>query len=119
MADDFPSTFCKSSQFIQSLDLLISRARTDWIILSYFDGKNHWNDFKLDSNGMGFDLISGFFATELFDAATVEVVPVSRQNYQSYGGYKSRAVEEWLFIARKACAHTAGSGSVPALSLHS
>jgi adenine-specific DNA methylase len=100
--DDFVSTFCKPRQFIASLRTLIERARTRTVVLSYFDGRNHWNDFKSESNGEGYRRLKEFFSEDLFRKGSLEIRPVSRLNYQSYGGYKARKVDEYLFIAAKA-----------------
>jgi adenine-specific DNA methylase len=100
-ADDFVSTFCKPARFIDSLRLLIERAEAETVVLSYFDGRNHWNDFKSDSNGEGFRRLNAFFQEPLFQKRSAKVEPVKRLNYQSYGGYKARNVDEYLFIAKK------------------
>jgi len=102
MADDFDSPFCKSGQFVEALGRLIARAKARTVVLSYFDGRNHWNDFKSEANGIGFEKLSSFFCGPLFEAGSMRAVPIPRMNYQSYGGYKSRAVKEFLFVARKA-----------------
>jgi adenine-specific DNA-methyltransferase len=99
--DDFVSTFCKPQQFISSLATLIERAQTKTVVLSYFDGRNHWNDFKSECNGEGFRRLTEFFGGDLFVEGSLLVRPVERLNYQSYGGYKARNVREYLFVAEK------------------
>ncbi len=102
MSDDFVSTFSKANSFLDSLRTLIERARTKTVLLSYFDGRNHWNDFKASPNGEGLRRLSEFFAdSTLFRAGSLETIPVTRLNYQSYGGYRAREVLEYLFIAEK------------------
>ncbi|HEX8558740.1 MAG TPA: DNA adenine methylase [Pyrinomonadaceae bacterium] len=102
MDDDFVSPFCKKSLFIESLSTLIGKAKTRLVALSYFDGRNHWNEFKSDANGVGYLKLQEFFNTELFRPGTLKIVPIPRTNYQSYGGYKAREVLEFLFICEKA-----------------
>lgn len=102
MSDDFVSTFCKANSFLESLRTLIDRARAKSVVLSYFDGRNHWNDFKAEPNGEGLRRLSEFFAdSTLFRPGSLEVRPVTRLNYQSYGGYRAREVLEYLFVAEK------------------
>jgi adenine-specific DNA methylase len=100
--DDFVSSFCKAKQFIPSLRALIENAKTRTVVLSYFDGRNHWNDFKSDCNGEGYRRLTEFFSDEgIFTPGSLAVRPVTRLNYQSYGGYKARKISEYLFSADK------------------
>jgi len=101
MEDDFSSTFCKKSHFIESLATLVTRASSDYVILSYFNGTNHWNSFKNDCNGQGYNELHSFFTSSLFESSSLKVRPVKRVNYQSYGGYKAKSVDEYLFIAKR------------------
>lgn len=102
MTDDFASTFSKANSFLASLRLLIERARAKTVVLSYFDGRNHWNDFKAPPNGEGLRRLTAFFGdATLFRAGSFETIPVKRLNYQSYGGYRAREVLEYLFVAEK------------------
>jgi adenine-specific DNA-methyltransferase len=102
MSDDFVSTFSKSNSFLESLRTLIERARTKTVLLSYFDGRNHWNDFKAAPNGEGLRRLSEFFGdSALFNTSSFEILPVKRMNYQSYGGHRAREVLEYLFVAEK------------------
>jgi len=101
MEYDFKSTFNGKNSFLDSLHQLISRAKTKMIVLSYFDGKNHWNDFKSKGNGKGYKNLMDLFSTDSFIPKSLKVIPVPRMNYQSYGGYKGKEVHEYLFIAEK------------------
>ncbi|RUR36655.1 DNA adenine methylase [Vreelandella populi] len=101
MNDDFSSTFCKKNQFIDSLKQLVTSASSDYVVLSYFNGTNHWNDFKKDCNGQGYEELVKMFSSDYFEDSSLEVRPVKRVNYQSYGGYKAQSVEEYLFIAKR------------------
>ena len=101
MADDFSSTFCSKGRFLEDLGALIDRTPTRSVVLSYFNGRNHWNDFKKDPNGIGREFLEAFFSSPRFEAGSLEVRPVDRTNYQSYGGYRARRVAEYLFHARK------------------
>lgn len=97
--DNFTSTFSSAKTFLPSLEELVKRARAKTVVMSYFDGRNHWNDFKSDANGEGFRRLEAFFRRELFVPGSFDVVPVSRLNYQSYGGFKARDVVEYIFVA--------------------
>lgn len=98
----FSSTFCSKSQFISSLQTLIRRADTRIVALSYFDGKNHWNDFQSESNHRGYRKLVRLLSSDLFVPDSLRVIPIPRSNYQSYGGHKARKVLEYLFVAQKA-----------------
>lgn len=103
MRDNFVSTFCKARQFIPSLAELISKADAKWVLLSYFSGRNHWNRFDSPDNDVGLTKVRELFADEvLFERDSCSVVPVARLNYQSYGGYRARMVNEYLVLGRKA-----------------
>jgi adenine-specific DNA methylase len=99
--DDFVSSFCKARQFIPSLRTLIERAKAKTVVLSYFNGRNHWNDFKSAPTDEGVGRLEDFFRDELFVAGSLDIRPVARMNYQSYGGFKATNVNEYLFIAAK------------------
>jgi adenine-specific DNA methylase len=100
MEDDFDSPFCKKSQFISSLETLIHRARASVVVLSYFNGRNHWNDFKTDCNGQGMREIVSMFEGSGFESDSLDVRPIERLNYQSYGGHSAKKVDEYLFVAK-------------------
>ncbi len=102
MTEDYASTFSKANSFLDSLRTLIARARAKTIVLSYFDGRNHWNEFKATPNGEGLRRLSAFFNdSTLFREGSFETVPITRLNYQSYGGYRAREVLEYIFVAEK------------------
>jgi hypothetical protein len=102
MSDDFKSTFCSKGAFMPSLRTIIERAETEYVVISYFDGRNHWGSFKSDqADSDGRKAIEGFLASDLFDSGSARCIPVDRLNYQSYGGHKARTVSEYLFTARK------------------
>lgn len=100
MEDDFDSPFCKKAKFIPTLETLIHRARANVVVLSYFNGRNHWNDFKSDCNGQGMREILSMFEGPGFESGSLDVRPIERLNYQSYGGYSAKKVDEYLFIAK-------------------
>jgi hypothetical protein len=103
MKDDFKSTFCNRQEFIPSLRSLVQRADSEYVILSYFDGRNHWGSFKSeDSETEGKRLLEEFFRSDLFVDGSFDFIPVDRLNYQSYGGYSAKPIQEFLFIAEKA-----------------
>lgn len=102
MESDFKSTFCNKKSFIPSLDQLVRNADCDFVVLSYFDGRNHWGEFKskaLDTSGR--HELENFFRSGLFERDSLECLPLERLNYQSYGGYTATPVNEFLFVAKK------------------
>lgn len=102
MEDDFSSTFCARESFIPSLRELISDARCRVVVLSYFDGVNHWNRFLEENNSEGFSALEDFFSdASLFRPEQTRVIPVDRLNYQSQNGHKAKKVQEYLFVAEK------------------
>lgn len=102
MTHDFKSSFCSRETFIPSLKALIERADSEYVILSYFDGRNHWGSFKAkNADTEGKRLLSEFFSSDLFVSSSVRCVPLGRTNYQSYGGFSAKAVQEFLFVAQK------------------
>jgi adenine-specific DNA methylase len=101
MSDDFTSTFCSAKAFMPSLKKLVERSKSKFVLMSYFDGKNHWSDFKSAADHQGRREIESFFSSDLFVPGTMTCLPVDRLNYQSYGGYEARMVKEFLFVAEK------------------
>jgi adenine-specific DNA-methyltransferase len=102
MKDDFKSSFCAKDKFIPSLRTLVEKSKTEYVILSYFDGRNHWGRFKSDeAETEGRRLLEDFFRGALFENNSFEFFPVGRTNYQSYGGYSAKHVQEFLFVAKK------------------
>ncbi|MEE2789456.1 MAG: DNA adenine methylase [Myxococcota bacterium] len=99
MADDFQSSFCRKTTFIQDLGRLVDSCRPRYVILSYFDGRNHWHTHQHDDQGVGQAKLNAFFETSRFDC-NVRVRPINRQNYQSHGGHPSRKVLEFLYVAK-------------------
>jgi hypothetical protein len=70
--------------------------------LSYFDGRNHWGSFKAEqAETAGRSLLENFFRDGLFVNGSFRCVPVRRLNYQSYGGYTAKPIQEFLFVAQK------------------
>lgn len=101
MADDFKSTFCSKKAFMPSLRTIIERADSEHVVISYFDGRNHWGSFKSEhAESDGRKAIEEFLASDLFEAGSARCIPVDRLNYQSYGGFKAKKVSEYLFTAR-------------------
>ncbi len=100
MEKDFTSTFCKNALFISSLKELIEKAKTDWVIMSYFNGRNHKS--KGNSNkGNILAEIESFFNSDLFEQGTLQIKNITRTNYQSYGGHSAGKVNEILYIVKK------------------
>ena len=101
LRSEFTSSFCKARQFIPSLTNMIESSKCRYVVLSYFNGRNHWNTFKAGTSNRGREELEKFFNTSLFESGSLEVYPVSRLNYQSYGGHKALEVSEYLFVAKK------------------
>ena len=99
--DDFSSTFCKAKRFIDDLRTLIARAKCDTVMISYFTGKNHWNEFDSDPNDRGLEQLRALLEEDLFEPGSLKVRRVPRTNYASYGGYQARQVEELILVAQK------------------
>jgi len=101
LRSEFKSTFCSANQFISSLTQIVQSSQCRHVVLSYFNGRNHWNTFKSGTSNRGREELEQFFSSELFESGSLAVHPVDRLNYQSYGGHKALEVSEYLFVARK------------------
>lgn len=101
MSNDFTSSFSKKSEFIDSLNKLVSGSKSRSVVMSYFDGRNHWNNTSSPKDKIGKDVLSDFFSGELFVKDSMSCLPVDRLNYQSYGGHKARVVSEYLFLGER------------------
>lgn len=99
--DDFTSTFCKASLFISEMRTLISRAKCQTVVVSYFNGATHWGKFDSEGDDSGREHLSAMLSEEMFDPGSLRVVEIPRRNYASYGGYAARSVTELLLIADK------------------
>lgn len=103
MSTDFKSTFCSKSGFIPSLSALIKNSQSDYVVMSYFDGRNHWGSFKSQEADLdGRAHLEALLSSPLFVSGSLKCFPVLRKNYQSYGGYQAKAIQEFIFVARRA-----------------
>lgn len=100
MDDDFNSTFCKSKLFIPSLTELIHDANCKYVILSYYDGRNHNNKGR-KCNDFGISQIEELFKSSIFVPNSFELKAFERTNYQSFQGHTASKCNEFLFIAEK------------------
>ncbi len=100
-ADDFSSTFCKASRFVDDLRSVIDRARCETVVISYFTGANHWGKFDSEPNNIGRERLTDLLAGDLFEPGSQRIVEVPRRNYASYGGFTAQAVTELLLVATK------------------
>lgn len=100
MDDDFDSTFCKSDKFISSLEQLIKDAKTQHVIMSYYDGRNHENKGTHRKDN-GISAIIDLFESHLFKVGSFEQLAFERTNYQSFQGHTADKCNEYLFIAEK------------------
>ena len=101
MNKDFSSSFCKNSLFISSLYQLISDADTEWVIMSYYNGKNHKSNSNHEDN-LILDELHTLFNSVLFESNSLKIKHLERTNYQSYGGHTASKINEILYIAKKA-----------------
>ncbi len=102
MDDDFTSPFSNRDKFIPALNNLVRAAKCKYVVMSYFDGVNHWNKFLQDDNSVGIRILKKFFGdTMLFDQKSIKLIPVDRMNYQSQDGHKGKIVKEYIIVAKK------------------
>ena len=99
MIDHFDSEFCKRKQFIPALEDLIVKSRAKGIVLSYFNGRNHWNDHANLTGNQGLEELKKFFQSSLFVKNSYRNQPIDRLNYQSYGGHKAKTINEQIITA--------------------
>lgn len=99
--DDFTSSFCKASRFISDMETLIERARCETVVISYYNGANHWGKFDSSPDNTGRERLTEMLTGSLFEANSLQVTEVPRRNYASYGGYTARQVTELVLVARK------------------
>lgn len=99
--DDFTSTFCKASRFIDDLRTLIDRAKCKTVVISYYNGANHWGSFDSEPNNAGRERLTELLSGDLFASGSQQVVEVARRNYASYGGFAARDVTELLLVSDK------------------
>jgi len=100
MDDDFDSTFCKSDLFIPSLIELLQNANTRYVVLSYYDGRNHKNKGEQREDS-GIAQIEEIFKSDIFVPGSYELKAFERTNYQSFHGHSANKCKEFLFIAEK------------------
>ena len=101
MSNDFISTFSKKNQFMQSLEQLVKNCNTTCVLMSYFDGRNHWNNSTARNDQKGKDVLVKFFTSSIFKEHSFNIIPFERLNYQSYGGHQAKFVNEFLFYGEK------------------
>lgn len=100
MSDDFDSTFCKADKFVGSLTQLIKDAKTQYVLLSYYDGRNHENKGNPKSDD-GISKIVSLLTSSMFRKGSFEQLAFERTNYQSFQGHSAHKCKEFLFIAEK------------------
>lgn len=100
MDDDFSSPFSKPRLFVEALEDLFLSANASTIVLSYFNGRNHFNNSAKADSGTGLAEIEKLFSRVGY-GMNFGVIPVSRLNYQSYGGHKARKVDELICFGSK------------------
>lgn len=98
---DFKSTFCQNHLFIPSLETLIKEAKTEYVLMSYFNGRNHSNNNIPVKRKNGIDKITSLFKSDLFVPGSFKIKPIKRLNYQSFNGHQAQELNEYLFFAKK------------------
>ena len=113
-ADDFTSSFCKASRFISDLETLIERARCETVVISYYNGANHWGKFDSSPNNTGREHLAAMLTGSKFEPGSFHVAEIPRRIYASYGGYTARQVTELVLVARKVqnVSHASESGTL-------
>ena len=99
---DFKSTFCQKEHFIPSLEQLITDAKAEYVMMSYFNGRNHSNNKIPAKDENGIEKLEYFFNSNLFIEGSFQLIQIKRLNYQSFNGHKAQELNEYLFIAKKA-----------------
>jgi adenine-specific DNA-methyltransferase len=98
---DFKSSFCQNHLFIPSIEQLIENAKTEYVLMSYFNGRNHSNNKIPKKNENGIENLKDVFNSKLFFSGSFKLKPIKRLNYQSFNGHKAQELNEYLFIAKK------------------
>ena len=102
--DNQSSDFCSKASFVESLKELIKRVPSDHVVLSYYNGRNHWNHWSAvdEPTNEGLEKLSALFAdkTLFSDYEAISALDV-RRNYQSRIGERKLLVNEYLFLGRK------------------
>lgn len=107
--DDFTSTFCKASSFIDDMGTVIRDSASETVVVSYYTGRNHWSKFDRDRDDTGLDLLRELMTGSMFEPDTFRALEVERLNYASYGGYKARTVQELILVAKRRQSDAGGS----------
>ena len=111
--DYFTSTFCKASSFINDLRNVITNASCQTVIISYFDGANHWSKFDSTANETGLAQLQALLSESMFKQGSQQLLKIPRRNYASYGGYTAHDVTELLLVAEKCREYDCVSESSP------
>lgn len=101
--DDFTSVFCFKDKFLENLVKLIKKSNSEYIVLSYFNGRNHWNHWSNveERTENGFHKIKEVFDdTSIFAETLALPILDIRKNYQSRVGEKKENINEYLFYGK-------------------
>ena len=79
---------------------MIQDANAQYVILSYYDGRNHENKGSARED-RGIAKIEELFTSDLFVPNSFELKVFERTNYQSFRGYLASKCKEFLFVAEK------------------
>jgi hypothetical protein len=76
---------------------VIEAARCRTVVLSYYDGANHHNDFDAPDNGESWRrMVAMMRALDGYDPATLRVAEIPRKNMQSQRGRAPGVVREYV-----------------------
>jgi adenine-specific DNA-methyltransferase len=101
LSKDFKSTFCQRKHFISSIAELVRNAKAEYVLMSYFNGRNHSNNNIPEKGENGIESINSFFSNGIFKKDSYKLIPIKRVNYQSFNGHKAQELNEYLFFAKK------------------
>jgi adenine-specific DNA-methyltransferase len=102
--DDYTSDFCFRDRFVNALREVIIKAPSKYVVLSYFNGRNHWNHWSKEQNqkNPGFLILEDIFKDkEIFSESYSSKAMQTRINYQSRVGEKKGRVNEYIFWGKR------------------
>lgn len=102
--DEFKSKFSFKNEFLKALEYLIINTECKYVVMSYYGGKNHWNNWskKEEKCDFGFNEINKIFQNkDIFKYSKSEETFKVRQNFQSRIGEQKQMIDEYLFFGEK------------------
>jgi len=91
------SRFNKADSFHSAIFELIEVCQPKKCLISYFDGKNHFNEFDEEDNGESWEkMVTGVKNLKSYDPNTLKITEISRTNMQSQKGRTGKLVNEYI-----------------------